>query len=193
MTISELLKYLEEVNINTFLREIDEHIQSLLIDFEEGVDTRLLSQIQRLQNLAELLNHKRVNSQLTQTQDTWIGEEKNSTVPIPKRSKVSQTKTGQSKNPMEDMVENYRRDGFHSTITDNKQETGDIHFAASILPYEPRYIRELCRKGIIPHSRPAGKYVFIRSELEDWLKKNSSNDLSKFEIGKMGRKVGLLQ
>ena len=189
MIVSEILNYLENVNINTFLQEIDEHLQLLIAEYGEDADTRLLSQIQKIQNLAELLNHKRLNSVLTQTHDTEACENKNKTVNNPRRNKVSQTKAGHHKNPIDDMIVNYRSENFQSTITENiKQETGDINFAAIILPYTPRYIRELCRKGIIPHSRPAGKYVFIRSELEDWLKKNSSNDISRFEIGNMGRK-----
>lgn len=189
MTVGELIKHLEDVDINTFLREIDEHIQSLLIEQEEGADTRLLSQIQRIQNLAELLNHKRLNNVFTQSQNTEIFEEKSNITTNPERKKVPRIQKGQHKSPIDDMIDNYRKENFQSSIPEsNKQEIGDIHFAATILPYEPRYIRELCRNGTIPHSKPAGKYVFMRSELEDWLKKNSSNDLSRFEIGKMGRK-----
>jgi len=129
MTISELLKYLEEVNINTFLREIDEHIQSLLIDFEEGVDTRLLSQIQRLQNLAELLDHKRLNYVLTQSKDTDIFEENSTIVTNPQRNN-RRTKNNQHNNPINEMIENYSKEKFQSVTIDNdKQESGDVHFA----------------------------------------------------------------
>jgi len=63
------------------------------------------------------------------------------------------------------------------------QDTGGVDFAATILLYKPRYIRELCRNGEIPHTKPKGKYIFRRKDLEDWILKNDTNT----------RKKGLMQ
>ena len=190
MIVSKILNYLEDVNINTFLREIDEHFQCLISEYGEDADTRLLSQIQRLQNLAELLNHKRLNYLSAHYQNTDFIEEKSQVVTNPQRNNLI-PKKGQQNNTINEMIENYRKAKVQSTTTENnkEQESGDIHFAATILPYTPKYIRDLCRKGIIPHSQPNGKYVFFRKDLEEWLQKNSSEkDLSRLEIGKMGHK-----
>lgn len=76
----------------------------------------------------------------------------------------------------------------NATVNKNKsvtllQDTGGVDFAATLLLYKPRYIRELCRTTDIPHTKPKGKYIFRRKDLEDWILKNDANS----------RKKGLMQ
>jgi hypothetical protein len=62
---------------------------------------------------------------------------------------------------------------------------GGTDFAASILPYTERHIRELCRKNIIPYEKPVGKYIFNRQKLEEWaLTYGSTKKKEKLRIGR---------
>ena len=77
--------------------------------------------------------------------------------------------------------------GISATDKYKGMDSGDIYFAASILPYKVSYIRDLCRKRIIPYEKPKGKYVFYRNKLEDWLKQNGSD--YKAELLSIGKRV----
>lgn len=67
------------------------------------------------------------------------------------------------------------------------REHGDTNFAAQIVPYPARAIREMANKNEIPHSRPRGKYVFCRTELLEWLKTNGKAQRN--ELLKIGKQV----
>jgi len=44
-----------------------------------------------------------------------------------------------------------------------------------VVKVKPRYSRQVCCNGTILNSRPAGKLIFLRSELEFWLRRKSSD------------------
>ena len=59
----------------------------------------------------------------------------------------------------------------------------NLEEAAEYTGYSISYLYKLTSKGIIPHSKPNGKMIFLSKEkLDDWLLTNarkSSSDLSK--------------
>ena len=80
---------------------------------------------------------------------------------------------------------------FSTTKNVNEQQCavpsdfGGTDFAATILPYTERYIRELCKKNLIPHEKPIGKYIFNRQKLEEWaLTYDSTKKREKLRIGR---------
>ena len=189
MTISGLIKHIENISNNQLLQEIDGHIQTQIEEYGNDADIYFLSQIQRLKNLADLLDHKRLtytNLHIIES-PMYFGQN----VKEEKSDGKAGSERTKPKSPINEVIENFRREKQKIKKGDQyrEQSTGDISFAASILPYKPRYIRELCQKGTLPHSKPSGKYIFNRKELEEWLTQNHlGNDNSKFEIGSMGRK-----
>ena len=69
--------------------------------------------------------------------------------------------------PVDAVIENFSRENnLNSKTQADKLDSGDIKFAASILPYSTSYIRDLCRRGILPFDRPAGKYFFTMKNLK---------------------------
>ena len=80
---------------------------------------------------------------------------------------------------------------FSNPIIVNQQphavqsDFGGTDFAATIIPYTERHIRELCRKNLIPYEKPVGKYIFNRQKLEEWaLTYSSTKKKEKLRIGR---------
>jgi hypothetical protein len=187
--LKETLYYIENVDIITLMRDVNDHFRMMIKEYGEDVDIRLFSQIQRISNLADILNQMRFDKLqvLLDEQDNQQIEDNSPLFNDSNHKKTHvQKKKNRIKNPCDDMINNYAISHKEDTLSfQEEKQTGDIDFAATILPYKKNYIRELCRKGELPHDQPAGKYIFSRKNLEDWLKHNNLGDQDNgLEIGR---------
>jgi len=100
-----------------------------------------------------------------------------------------QNQTSVPNNPINQMIERYTNNNSNQNVSiPIETKFGDVAFACTILNYKESYIRELCRKGKIPFEKPRGKYIFSRTQLEEWIKQNNTTKRkSSLKVGKWNK------
>ena len=184
--ITEILKFLEKSGTDSTIQEIRIYANSLINKHGADADLFFSDNIARIKTFYDLMetfyklklpalienDYQKSNVThriMNQTDSTG----KSATTKIYSRSNSNQ----------------HSQNGFDIEETTNQRESGDIDFAAEILPYKKTYIRELCRKNRIPYSKPGGKFIFNRTDLEKWLRQNGADQRK--ELLKIGSQVKL--
>lgn len=177
----ELYEYLEKTDTEMLISQVNEFKETLSKQFGVGDGIRFLTHLNKLQNLHSVMKYNFENEVVEKP----VGNISTNHKPTPQITPTPVLKPIDIDIPKENP---------HSNPNDRYKgmESGDIHFAAYILPYRVTYIRQLCRERLIPYEKPKGKYVFYKSKLEEWLQQNGSNHrLEMLSIGKrVNRKRG---
>jgi len=184
-TLYELYNFFEKCDTETLIQQITNFTVTLTNQFGDGYQVRYLNNLNKIQNLYSLMKFQFENGFTESTptvrfqKNNWEIDStevddklKDDVVPSPLTVKTDNLNPKPLKNPSD----KYKN-----------MESGDIHFAESILPYKISYIRDLCRKRLIPFEKPKGKYVFYKSKLEEWLKQNGSDH--RVEMLSIGKRV----
>lgn len=155
----------------TQIQEIQHYANNLIEKHGDNADLVFSDNIQKFKAFHQLLN----KFYETKFQQTFKDREQKFEEKI-KTSANNQTPKSRSNNL--------------TVIEPSKEEVvlreyGDTNFAAQIVPYPARAIREMANKNEIPHSRPRGKYLFCRTELLEWLKTNGEKH--RHELLKIGK------
>ena len=179
-TLFELYDFLEKCDTERLIHQLNDITDTLSKQFGMGAKVRFLTHINKLENLHSVMKYNFENESLS-IRKKMMEKTSNTESVYDKDANNSENNTSKVDNPEETKVKpNDKYKGM---------ESGDIQFAAHILPYKVSYIRELCRKRLIPYEKPKGKYVFFKSKLEEWLQQNGSNHrLELLSIGKRGKR-----
>ena len=172
-TLYELYDFLEKTDTETLIQRINDISVDLTEEFGAGYRIRFLAFLNKIQNLQSLMKYDF---------EKEVQEKNNNKSETPTELNHSSEKVG-----FTESINGTAEKIINSTDKYKGMDSGDIYFASSILPYKVSYIRDLCRKRIIPYEKPKGKYVFYRNKLEDWLNQNGSD--YKMEMLSIGKRV----
>jgi excisionase family DNA binding protein len=173
--IQEIIQFLEKNGQEQTTREIRNYAKHLVEEHGEDADLFFQDTIERLKSFQKLLeNFYTLRFQQSYNYSNRSGTMINTNNNEPKSVLKLQTRVEPP------VIE-------QKTAETPRRENGNIDLAAEILPYQKSYIREMCRKGKIPHTKPSGTLVFNRKELEDWLRKNGQDHRD--ELRKIGKQV----
>ena len=178
-TLYELYDFLEKTDTESLIQKITDVSIAINEDFGDGYRVRFLAFLNKIENLQSLMKYDFDNALLVTTPKV---EKHNNKSETPIEMNPSSEKDG-----FTESINGTAEKVINSTDKYKGMESGDIYFASSILPYKVSYIRDLCRKRIIPYEKPKGKYVFYRNKLEEWVKQNGSD--YKVELLSIGKRV----
>lgn len=184
--ITEILKFLEKNGTDSTIQEIRIYANSLIVRHGADADLVFLDNIARIKIFYNLMENfcKSKLPGLIENEDQESGITHRRMRQPDSTGKAATTKIYSRSNSNQ-----HSQNGVDIEETTNQRESGDINFAAEILPYKKTYIRELCRKNRIPYSKPGGKFVFNRTDLEKWLRQNGADQRK--ELLKIGSQVKL--
>lgn len=175
MSITEIVQFLEKNGQDQTIRDIRIYTKHLIDENGEDADLVFLDTIERLKSFQKQLeNFYELKFHLSYDNPD---RSNNSTNPNNRESKSVLKLQTRVEPPVTEQ----------ETAETPKREYGNIDFAAEILPFAKSYIRELCRKGILPFAKPSGTYVFYRNDLEVWLQKNGQG--YRDHLRKIGKQV----
>ncbi len=63
----------------------------------------------------------------------------------------------------------------------DKPEYLDTNEVAILIRRSPGAVRNLVMRGMIPHRKPAGRLLFLRSEIESWVEQSDGMRLEELE------------
>jgi excisionase family DNA binding protein len=173
--IQEIIQFLEKNGQEQTTCEIRNYVKHLIEEHGEDADLFFLDTIERLKSFQKLLE----NFYELKFQQSNNDSDRSSAMTSPNNKEPRAVLKLQTRvEPTETKKE---------TLDAPKREYGNIDFAAEILPYKKSYIREMCRKGKIPFTKPNGTFVFNRKEIEGWLSKNGQDHRD--ELRKIGKQV----
>lgn len=176
--LREIIQFFDMNDPDVKIQEIQKFAKYLTAEYGENAELIFLDSIEKIKTFQKLLEH------------FYELKFKQSTANSDKATSKESQDSGKPKLSFNFPTTNES----HISVTEEpkiQRDHGDINFATEILPYKKSYIREMCRKDKIPHSKPNGKFVFCRKDLEDWLNKNGSEH--KKELLKIGKQVKLPQ
>ena len=182
-TLYELYDYLEKSDTETLIQQITDFTDPFSEQFGNGSKVRFLTHLNKIQNLHSVMKFQ-FEDENTESKTFNCFQKKEWVVDSTKMEE--EMKDEDVSDRLTENPDNMNlRSQENTSDKYKKMDSGDIYFAGSILPYKTSYIRELCRKRLIPYEKPKGKYVFYRSKLEEWLKQNGSDHrLELLSIGK---------
>ena len=184
--ITEILKFLEKRGTESTIQEIRTYANSLILKHGPDADLIFSDNIARIKTFCNLMENfcKSKLPGLIENEDqkSGITHRRMRQTESTGNTAITKIYSGSNSN-------HHSQNGFDTEETTIQRDSGDIDFAAEILPYKKTYIRELCRKNRIPYSKPGGKFVFNRTDLEKWLRQNGADQRK--ELLKIGRQVKL--
>jgi len=176
----ELYDFLDDCDTETLLLTITALTTNLNDRFGQKSDFRVKNYLNNVKNLYKLTKHQ------FEKQENGI-EMKN--VNLNKNKMNSETSFVEVLS--ETIGKNEELDHTPTIDKYKNMDSGDINFLRSFFPYSKNYIRGLCREGILPYEKPKGKYIFNRSQVEEWKKQHGSEYKKELlSIGKRRRSGG---